>query len=134
MGDSGNVVPFKRPAKTVPQPPKWPAPKPLPPIRHSPTQFAGKRPTPARITLALDMRGLYGPEVDEACGVAEPAVDQWETGQLVPTFEQLERLAKLTGHPVAFFYEPAPPDTGNGFICGPGGCRSLHAPCPTCGR
>lgn len=62
---------------------------------------------PHRITLALDSRRLDGPEVDEACGVKEPAVDRWERGTLYPTWEQLCLLAVLTGFPVAFFTEPA---------------------------
>jgi hypothetical protein len=52
---------------------------------------------PYRITIALDARGLYGPEVDEACGAAEPDVDLWEAGKLYPTWEQVLLLAKLTG-------------------------------------
>jgi hypothetical protein len=51
---------------------------------------------PARITQALDLRGLYGPEVDEACDAAEPDVDQWEAGDLYPTWDQVLLLAKLT--------------------------------------
>lgn len=75
-------------------------------------------PVPARITTALDLRGLYGPEVDEACGVAEPAVDQWEAGEIEPTPEQVARLAELTGFPVAFFYEPVTPgEYGPAWIC-----------------
>lgn len=51
---------------------------------------------PWYITMALDLRGLDGPEVDEACGVQEPGVDLWEQGELYPTFEQLCALAELT--------------------------------------
>ena len=61
---------------------------------------------PHRITLALDIARLDGPGVDEACGVQEPAVDLWECGRLYPTWEQLCRLAQLTGFPVAFFTAP----------------------------
>src|SRR5687767_4113086 len=35
-------------------------------------------PVPARITMALDMRGLDGADVDTQCGAAEPDVDLWE--------------------------------------------------------
>jgi hypothetical protein len=52
---------------------------------------------PYRITAALDARGLHGPEVDVACGAAEPDVDLWEAGKLYPTWEQVVLLAKLTG-------------------------------------
>ncbi len=58
---------------------------------------------PHRITTALDIRALYGPEVDRACGVEEPAVDEWEEGVRYPTWEQLLALADLTGYPVKFF-------------------------------
>lgn len=67
--------------------------------RHAP-------PIPARITVALDYIGAEGPWVDEALGGAEPMVDQWEAGELVPTPGQVEKLAQLTGFPVGFFYKP----------------------------
>lgn len=80
-------------------------------------------PVPARITAALDLCGLYGPEVDHACGVEEPAVDRWEAGELVLTGEQVRALARLTGFPVAFFYQPMQP-VGRVWVCarGRGGC------------
>jgi transcriptional regulator with XRE-family HTH domain len=79
------------------------------------------KPYPRRITQALDVRALYGPEVDLACGAVEPAVDRWETGEEVPTWEQLEKLAELTHFPIAFFFmEPTEPLTG-GFMCIRGG-------------
>ncbi|QYN17454.1 hypothetical protein [Amycolatopsis sp. DSM 110486] len=58
---------------------------------------------PWRITLALDSHALYGPEVDEACGAAEPDVDMWEAGTRYPTWEQLKKLAKLTMVTPGFF-------------------------------
>lgn len=58
---------------------------------------------PYLITTALDMCALHGPEVDEACGVAEPTVDHWESGLVYPTWEQLCALATLTGFAPAFF-------------------------------
>lgn len=87
------------------------------------------RPVPARITLALDAGGHQGPEVDTACGAAEPAVDLWECGVEVPTGEQVKLLARLTGFPVAFFYErvepgPLPGGDGRMWICGPRSCTS----------
>jgi hypothetical protein len=87
-------------------------------------QFERERsatPVPARITLALNLRELYGPEVDVACGVVEPAVDQWETGELVATGEQIVLLAALTGFPVEFFYSPVEPGTTRTMLCGRGG-------------
>lgn len=82
-------------------------------------------PTPGRITAALDIRGLYGPEVDEALGGQEPMVDEWESGERVPTKEQVQALAWLTGFPVKFFYMPPPPPMSGVIICGADGCQSL---------
>jgi DNA-binding transcriptional regulator YiaG len=81
-------------------------------------------PTPERITAALDIQGLYGPEVDEALGGQEPMVDEWESGERVPTGEQVEALARLTGFPVKFFYLPPPPSTQGVFLCGDDGCQT----------
>lgn len=85
-----------------------------------------EKPIPARITMALDLRGLYGPEVDAACGAAEPAVDMWECGVEVPTPEQVKLLAELTGCPVPYFYLPVQPgpQLPGMFICSTGkkGC------------
>jgi hypothetical protein len=61
---------------------------------------------PAHITMALDGAGLYGPEVDWACGVQEPAVDNWEAGRLYPSWEQILRLAELTGRRPSYFMAP----------------------------
>jgi hypothetical protein len=58
---------------------------------------------PWRITIALDAQGLEGPEVDEACGAAEPDADQWEAGVLYPTWNQLLALSELTGCTPEFF-------------------------------
>jgi hypothetical protein len=58
---------------------------------------------PWRITTALNMADLYGPEVDVACGAEEPDVDRWEAGELYPTWEQLCLLAGLTGCTPRFF-------------------------------
>lgn len=79
-------------------------------------------PNPKRITMALDMAELYGPEVDEACGVQEPTVDRWEAGTQIPSRDELQRLAFLTGFPVTFFYREDP-EPFVGFICGPRGCQ-----------
>jgi hypothetical protein len=106
-------------------------------IRRDPAAYwAGKTPVPQRITSALDILGMYGPQVDEALGGAEPMVDEWESGERVPSFTQVQALAKLTGFPVRFFYMPPPAPVTNGWICGPGGCQPLGEsqgqPC-TCG-
>ena len=60
---------------------------------------------PFRITMALDARRLCGPQVDAACGAAEPDVDLWEAGKLYPTWEQVRLLAELCGVPPRFFAE-----------------------------
>lgn len=62
---------------------------------------------PHYISVALDAQGLYGPEVDEACGANEPDVDRWEAGELYPTWEQLCLLAELTEVTPAYFVRPA---------------------------
>lgn len=88
-------------------------------------QFARRTPNRKRITIALDIAGLYGPEVDRALGGEEPMVDEWEAGIRVPTFAQVEALAALAVYPVGFFYMPDP-EPSIGIICvrsGPGkGC------------
>jgi hypothetical protein len=74
---------------------------------------------PDRITLALDEQALYGPEVDAACGVEEPAVDMWEAGTLYPTWDQLCALARLVNRPVHLFtMVPGATIITEGFICG----------------
>lgn len=86
---------------------------------------AGRHPVPGRIAAALDLYGLYGPEVDEALGVAEPDVDRWEAGTLEPTLDQVRRLATLTAFAPPWFYDPMPARTAGVFICGRGrGARS----------
>lgn len=95
-------------------------------------------PYPERITAALDMADLYGPEVDEALGGEEPMVDEWETGERVPTVEQVRALARLTDVHEDYFYRE-PTDLGGPiFLCqrsGRGkGCRVVtdpHAGGPT---
>ena len=94
--------------------------------RHDPAAYyAGKTPTPERITTALDLRALYGPEVDRALGGEEPMVDEWESGARIPDLTQVQALAELTGFPVRFFYLEPPPPLDNGWICGSDGCRPL---------
>jgi hypothetical protein len=87
------------------------------------------QPVPARITQALDAASLWGDQVDKDLGVWESptgewepgtAVDRWEDGTLVPTVEQIARLAELTRRPVEYFY--LPPDEaelagGRMFMC-----------------
>lgn len=93
--------------------------------------LATGRPVPARITMALDLRGLDGPGVDIACGTVEPYVDLWECGLEVPTAEQVRLLAELTQFPVRYFYLPIKPGPALGggpiFMCGPRKCEVIAA-------
>jgi hypothetical protein len=91
--------------------------------RRDPAAYhAGKVPVPERITMALNLRDLYGPEVDVMLGGQEPMVDEWESGARVPDFAQVQALAELTGFPVRFFFEPPPPPLGDAWMCGTDGC------------
>ncbi len=84
---------------------------------------------PHAITTALNTHGLYGPEVDAACGVREPAVDLWEEGKLYPTWEQLQALARLTQYPVIYFVTARQPinvlDTSMRFHLKPSALTAL---------
>jgi transcriptional regulator with XRE-family HTH domain len=91
--------------------------------------MASRDPNPARITIALNAAGLYGPEVDRACGVEEPTVDLWESGELVPTREQVEALAELCGVTPVTFYLDDPP-AGPIWICSSDGCERVGDPPP----
>lgn len=86
--------------------------------------LATARPVPAWISVALNVGGHEGPEVDTACGTWERNpdgdVDGWEAGTATPTAEQVKLLAKLTGFPVAFFYReftPGPQLAGPVIVC-----------------
>jgi hypothetical protein len=85
---------------------------------------------PARITMALDLRELYGPEVDAACDAAEPDVDRWEAGELYPTWRQVELLAKLTDFPVHFFFMPVGSRLSGGWLCTERTCEPLEQETP----
>lgn len=92
-------------------------------------------PVPARITMALDMGGHEGPEVDVACGTWEGNpdgdVDAWEVADAVPSADQVKLLSELTGFPVAFFYEPIKPGPLiDGLIICWGGRRGCERPEP----
>lgn len=76
---------------------------------------------PGRITMALNLGGHYGPQVDVACGTVEPHVDRWEAGVEAPTDAQLLLLAQLTGQPISFFHRPMPDEVFTGYVCVRGG-------------
>ena len=85
------------------------------------------KPNPRRITSALDLRGLYGPEVDRDLGGEEPMVDEWESGKRIPTSEQIEALGRLTDFPPGYFYLPTSPEELCPIImCGTGGCEVIN--------
>ena len=74
----------------------------------------GRRPEPSRLTLALDMAGLFGARADHVLGVPLGLVDLWEAGMVVPTGEQLHELARRAGCTVEFLFgEPLEPITMN---------------------
>lgn len=69
-------------------------------------------PTPSRITIALDLGGLFGKEADATLGVVLGVVDRWESGEVVPTDAQLADLAGRAGVTVEWLYgEPFEPVT-----------------------
>ena len=79
-----------------------------------------RSPNGDRITVALDRVGLYGPEVDEALGVADAfdtVVDGWEAGTLIPSESEIRRLCMLTGMLPAWFYDGTLPDASWMHIC-----------------
>lgn len=71
------------------------------------TDHRGPLPVPARITMALDLRGKHGPKVDIDLEVEDGVVDRWEDGDLIPTRAHIEALAAYTDFPVEWFYRPA---------------------------
>jgi hypothetical protein len=77
--------------------------------------------------MALDAAGMFGPKVDGQLGGAEPMVDQWESGELVPSPHQIRLLSTLTGMAPEWFYLDDPPQAGHIFICGRG-ARSSKTP------
>lgn len=88
-------------------------------------RWAAGQLVPARITIALDLHELYGPEVDAACGVAEPDVDRWEAGDLYPTWEQLLALSKITPMvALSFFFL----EVGEGDLVGERSTLRFHMP------
>lgn len=98
-------------------------PSPVPPVPVGPAMRAiidaGRQPEAVRIGIALDIRDMYGPEVDESLATTEPTVDQWEAGQLTATELDVRRLATLTGFPPPWFYDEVPESwKGTAIICG----------------
>lgn len=82
-----------------------------------------RTPNPSRITLALDLNNMYGEAVDFALGVPSGTVDQWEEGALVPSEEEVRRLATLTEFATVWFYEPQDVSAPVVTACGEDGCH-----------
>jgi len=83
---------------------------------------------PHRITMALDMNGLQGPEVDRLCEAEEPEVDEWEAGLRYPRLVQVRALADLCDvHPLWFFRQ-YDQDRGRepAFMCSPRKCEVIR--------
>ena len=71
-------------------------------------------PDRSRITVALDLAGLFGKQADATLGVVPGVIHRWETGELVPTEQQLTDLAERAGVTTAWFYDgPVEPLTFN---------------------
>ncbi len=64
------------------------------------------RVTPSLITWAREMAGYSTSEAKKYF----KKIDQWESGELFPTYLQLEKLSKQFKVPVAVFFFPDPPD------------------------
>jgi hypothetical protein len=58
--------------------------------------------------------------------VQEPTVDLWETGELVPTADQVRALAELCGVTPTMFYLEYPPAPM--WLCGSDGCQRIDPP------
>ncbi len=65
--------------------------------------------TPEVITWARERLG-YAPEALAQKRPEFKKVTEWESGELMPTYRQLESLAKVLSVPVAVFFFPEPPD------------------------
>lgn len=80
---------------------------------------------PARVTMALNLYELEGPEVDEALGVladdgTDSVVDAWEAGTATLQAIDVRRLATLTGMTPAWLCNPDPVPGDRPFLCGRG--------------
>lgn len=58
---------------------------------------------------ARERAGLSVDDVADGIGRPVEVIQSWESGEDVPTFNQLEKLAALTKRPVAIFFFPEPP-------------------------
>lgn len=104
--------------------PRWcPSPVPMAKVTKG---IPARSPNRDRITVALDLRMMHGPEVDEALGVLDAldtVVDSWEDGTAVPSEEDVRRLATLTGFAPEWFYQGTLPQLEGAWLCGTDGCR-----------
>ena len=59
--------------------------------------------TPSRLTLARERRQFTKRSLAEAIGVSAHTVLRYESGEIVPADEALERLTRVLGFPADFF-------------------------------
>ncbi|MGH0281362.1 helix-turn-helix domain-containing protein [Sinorhizobium meliloti] len=62
--------------------------------------------TPGRLSLARKRKGLTKKGFAEALGVTPHTVLRYESGEISPPVETLERIARILNFPVAFFCAP----------------------------
>ncbi len=79
-------------------------------VERARVEYKAGRLVPYRITQALDLAHLEGPDVDVQLGGVEPMVDEWEAGTRYPTWDQVLALAKLTGFGPAYFTTEVDPE------------------------
>lgn len=66
------------------------------------------------LTWARERAGLTIPEVARRIGKPPEAIQEWESGETAPTFNQLETLAEsVYRRPLALFFLPEPPEEGS---------------------
>lgn len=61
-----------------------------------------------RLRLARERSALFVKDLAARCAVSPQTVALWEKGLQRPTEDALERLAKVTGFPVSFFFRDEP--------------------------
>lgn len=74
-----------------------------------------------RIRLARQRLGFSQPELAARLGVSKAAVSAWESALKVPRKDRIDALAKLSGLPVGWFYDPATP-----VPSGPVGAKTIE--------
>lgn len=60
-----------------------------------------------RIRLAREECGHTQAELAKALAVSEQTVCRWETGNVTPRLQQLQRISDYTGKPLYWFFAPS---------------------------